>query len=65
MRVVATKAGFYGTRRRLGAEFDVEEGETASWFHPVGSKPPPPVESRRKKRKGVSQPAKDSGADLV
>ena len=34
MIVIATKDGFYGSLRRAGDEFEVEEGLEASWFEP-------------------------------
>ena len=34
MIVIATKDGFYGSLRRAGDEFEVEEGVEASWFEP-------------------------------
>lgn len=34
MRVKATKQGFHGKLREVGDEFDVAEGEKASWFVP-------------------------------
>ena len=38
MRVVALEMGFkFGRRVRPGEEFDVDEGEAAPWFAPVGT----------------------------
>lgn len=34
MIVIATKDGFYGSLRRAGDEFEVEDGLEASWFEP-------------------------------
>lgn len=34
MIVIATKDGFYGSLRRAGDEFEVEDGLGASWFEP-------------------------------
>jgi len=35
VKVKATNPGFYGSYREIDAEFDVQDGETASWFEPV------------------------------
>lgn len=36
MRVKAIATGFYaGARRRVGAEFEVKDGESADWFVPL------------------------------
>lgn len=40
MIVIATKDGFYGSLRRAGDEFEVEEGLEASWFEPKEPKEP-------------------------
>mgnify|MGYP000654300361 CR=1 FL=1 len=37
MIVIATKDGFYGSFRRAGNEFEVEDGLEASWFEPKES----------------------------
>lgn len=34
MRVIATKQGYHGKLREVGDEFDVPDGEKASWFEP-------------------------------
>lgn len=36
MKVIATQAGYYGGKVRYdGQEFEVQDGETGSWFEPV------------------------------
>lgn len=40
MIVIATKDGFYGSLRRAGDEFEVEDGLEASWFEPKELKEP-------------------------
>lgn len=40
MIVIATKDGFYGSLRRAGDEFEVEDGLEASWFEPKEPKEP-------------------------
>lgn len=36
MKVIATKEGYYQAYREIGDEFEVEQGQEASWFKPVG-----------------------------
>lgn len=38
MKVRATAPGFYGQIREIGEEFEVENGQTATWFDPVKGK---------------------------
>lgn len=38
MKVRATAPGFYGAYREIGDEFDVTNGETATWFEAVKGK---------------------------
>ena len=37
MEVIATKPGFHGKLRQVGATFDVQKGSKATWFEPVAS----------------------------
>ncbi len=40
IEVVATQNGFYGgARKRVGAIFNIEDGETGSWFERTDGKP--------------------------
>lgn len=69
MRVVATEFGFFGgSRHRAGEEFDVPEGTTAKWFHPVVAPASPVVEPAPevvKPRGKKAKPAADSADDLA
>lgn len=38
MKVRATAPGFYGAYREIGEEFEVANGEEASWFEAVKGK---------------------------
>lgn len=40
IEVVATQLGFYnGARKRVGAVFNIEDGETGTWFERTDGKP--------------------------
>lgn len=47
MKVIATKAGYFGKLRAPGDEFEVPEGAKASWFAPLN---PPEKPSRGRAR---------------
>lgn len=48
MQVVAYQMGFYGGRRiRAGEEFEVADGDSGSWFGPVGEAPPKAKPARK------------------
>lgn len=47
MKVIATKQGFYGKIREIGDEFDVKEGEKASWFAPKAEAEKPKAEGKK------------------
>ena len=40
MKVIATKDGFHGCRRRPGDVFDVADGAKGSWFEPADKAKP-------------------------
>ena len=48
MKVIATKAGYFGKLRQPGDEFDVPDGTKGSWFHPVNREP----DDKKTKTKG-------------
>lgn len=53
MKVTALENGFYGSYRKEGDIFDVEDGEKATWFAPLEEDPVP--------GKPKSTPASKSG----
>lgn len=55
MRVVATAPGYLGHFREIGEEFDVPEGDEASWFTPV----------KRGKVKADAKKTEETGEALV
>lgn len=70
MRVIATAVGFYGgSRRRVGAQFDVKDGESASWFSPVAQSESTqrvvPAEKAERYRRANKKEAEASTGDLV
>lgn len=59
IEVVATQNGFYaGARKRVGAIFTIEDGETGSWFERTDGKPL----GGRKAAKGTKERVKNSDA---
>jgi hypothetical protein len=62
IEVVATQNGFYGgSRKRVGAVFNVEDGETGSWFVRTDGK----ALKGRKATKGTPERVKGSTAHAV
>ena len=59
MKVKAIATGFYGFLRQPGDEFDVPEGETATWFEPIRAA------AERKKPKASAETSDDTGAELT
>lgn len=57
IEVVATQNGFYGgARKRVGAIFNVEDGETGTWFERTDGKPL----KGRKAQKGIKERVENS-----
>lgn len=59
MKVKAIATGFYGFLRQPGDEFDVPEGETATWLEPIRAA------AERKKPKASAETSDDAGAELT
>ena len=57
MKVIATKAGYFGKLRAPGDEFEVPEGAKGSWFKPVPADEPEAKPARG--RKASAEPADD------
>lgn len=62
--VVATGQGWDGiAMREPGEQFQMPEGATGSWFHPVGEAPPPPKPVAKSAHKGRKAHADPPGGD--
>lgn len=64
IEVIATELGFYGgARRREGAVFRVQKGESASWYQPVDGKAD--IEKAREQVKAQAEAKKKAQGDGV
>lgn len=69
MKVIALNVGFHnGSRIRKGEEFEVADGEKASWFAPVetvATKPAKAGKGGRPEPKALSEVGKDESKTFV
>lgn len=64
MKVIANAKGFYaGIRRRPNEEFDVADGDKASWFDPVDAADEPKATAKAKSKAAAKPAAKATAAE--